>query len=75
MLFVFSFLSLNFYLFYNDYERSYTTYINHASCHRCLRSDGLLVTDLSVCFSLFCIMHSGLVIYAIGKLQIKGSSP
>ena len=31
------------YLFYNDYETSYTTYINHACWHRCLRSDGLLV--------------------------------
>ena len=25
-------------LFYNDYETSYTTYINHARWHRCLRS-------------------------------------
>ena len=31
------------YLFYNDYETSYTTYINHARWHRCLRSDGLRV--------------------------------
>ena len=31
--------SLN-YLFYNDYETSYTTYINHARWHRCLRSGG-----------------------------------
>ena len=31
------------YLFYNNYETSYTTYINHARWHRCLRSDGLLV--------------------------------
>ena len=32
---------LNFiYLFYNDYETSYTTYINHARWHRCLRSCG-----------------------------------
>jgi len=30
-------------LFYNDYETSYTTYINHTSWHRCLRSDGLRV--------------------------------
>jgi len=29
--------------FYNDYETSYTTYINHARWHRYLRSDGLLV--------------------------------
>ena len=29
------------YLFYNDYETSYTTYINHACWHRCLRSDDL----------------------------------
>ena len=29
--------------FYNDYETSYTTYINHARWHRCLRSDGLRV--------------------------------
>ena len=34
---------LNFYLFYNDYETSYTTYINHARWHRCLCSDGLRV--------------------------------
>ena len=33
----------NLYLFYNDYETSYTTYINHASWHRCLGSDGLRV--------------------------------
>ena len=26
------------YLFYNDYETSYTTYINHARWLRCLRS-------------------------------------
>ena len=32
------------YLFYNDYETSYTTtYINHARRHRCLLSDGLCV--------------------------------
>ena len=31
------------YLFYNDYETSYTTYINHARWHRCLRTDGLRV--------------------------------
>ena len=30
-------------LFDNDYETSYTTYINHARWHRCLRSDGLRV--------------------------------
>ena len=30
-------------LFYNDYETSYTTYINHARWHRCLRLDGLCV--------------------------------
>ena len=35
-------LSLN-YLFYNDYETSYTTYINHARWHRCLRSGSLRV--------------------------------
>jgi len=29
--------SLSFYLFYNDYETSYTTYINHARWHPCLR--------------------------------------
>ena len=31
------------YYFYNDYVTSYTTYINHARWHRCLRSDGLRV--------------------------------
>ena len=31
------------FLFYNDNETSYTTYINHARWHRCLRSDGLRV--------------------------------
>jgi len=31
------------YLFYNDFETSYTTYINHARWHRCLRSGGLRV--------------------------------
>ena len=31
------------FLFYNDYETSYTPYINHARWHRCLRSDGLRV--------------------------------
>ena len=36
-------LLLKLYLFYNDYETSYTTYINHARWHRCLRSDGLHV--------------------------------
>ena len=34
---------LNFYLFYNDYETSYTSYNNHARWHRCLRSGGLRV--------------------------------
>ena len=37
------FKCLNFYLFYNDYETRYTTYINDARWHRCLRSDGLRV--------------------------------
>jgi len=36
-------LRFNLYTFYNDYETSYTTYINHAHWHRCLRSDGLYV--------------------------------
>ena len=42
---LFSYLNyiLNFYLFYNDYETSYTTYIHHARWHRCLRLDGLRV--------------------------------
>ena len=31
------------YLVYNDYETSFTTYINHACCHRCLYPDGLRV--------------------------------
>ena len=31
------------YIFYNDYETSYTTYINHARWHLCLRSGGLRV--------------------------------
>ena len=35
-------LSLNL-IFYNVYETSYTTYINHARWHRCLHSDGLRV--------------------------------
>ena len=35
------FLSFKLYLFYNDYETSYTTYINHARWHQCLRLDGL----------------------------------
>ena len=49
----FSFLGLQYrlksgkkfklYLLYNDYETSYTTYINHARWHRCLRSNGLRV--------------------------------
>ena len=30
-------------LFYNDYETSYTTYINHTRWHRCLCLDGLRV--------------------------------
>ena len=34
------------YLFYIDYETSYTTYINHARWHRCLRSDGLRVGSI-----------------------------
>ena len=38
-----SFNKFNRYLFYNDYETSYTTYIKHARWHRCLRSDGLRV--------------------------------
>ena len=38
---LFSYFKL--YLFYNDYKTSYTTYINHARWHRCLRSDGLRV--------------------------------
>ena len=31
------------YLFYNDYETSYTIYINHARWHWCLLSGGLCV--------------------------------
>jgi len=31
------------YLLYNDYETSCTTYINHARCQRCWRSDGIRV--------------------------------
>jgi len=31
------------YLFYNDYETSYTTYINHARWYWCLRVGGLRV--------------------------------
>ena len=34
---------LKLYLFYNNYKTNYTTYINHARCYRCLRSDGLRV--------------------------------
>ena len=34
---------IKLYFFYNDYETSYTTYINHARWHQCLRSDGLRV--------------------------------
>ena len=37
--------SSKLYLFYNDYETSYTLYINHARWHRCLRSDGLRVGE------------------------------
>ena len=33
------------YLFHNDYETSYTTYINHARWHRCVRSCGLRVRE------------------------------
>ena len=33
----------NQYLFYNDYEKSYTTYINHARWYWCLCSGGLRV--------------------------------
>jgi len=36
-------IKFKLYLFYNDYETSYTTYINHARWHWCLRSDGLRV--------------------------------
>ena len=36
-------LFFKLYLFYNDYETSYRTYIDHARWHRCLRSDGLRV--------------------------------
>jgi len=39
----FYFFSFKLYLFYNDYETSYTTFINHARWHRCLRSDCLRV--------------------------------
>jgi len=35
-------LNLN-YLFHNDNQTSYTTYINHARWHRCLCLDGLRV--------------------------------
>ena len=35
--------SIKHYLFYNDYETSYTTYIKHSRWYRCLRSDGLCV--------------------------------
>ena len=34
---------LKLYLFYNDYETNYTTYINHACLHRRLRLCGLRV--------------------------------
>jgi len=37
------FLVIKLYLFYNDYETSYTTYISHARWHRGLRSNGLRV--------------------------------
>jgi len=33
-------LEFKLYLFYNDYETSYTTYIKHARWHRCLCSGG-----------------------------------
>ena len=36
-------MQFKLFLFYNDYETNYTTYINHACWHRCLRSDGLRV--------------------------------
>ena len=36
-------LRVKLYLFLNDYETSYTTYINYARWHRCLRLDGLRV--------------------------------
>ena len=35
--FFFKWNSFKFYLFYNDYETSYTTYINHARWHWCFR--------------------------------------
>ena len=37
------FLNIKLYVFYNDYETSYTTYCNHARWHRVLPSDGLRV--------------------------------
>ena len=40
--FYFSCGPIKLYLFYNDYETNYTTYINHARWHRCLRADLLL---------------------------------
>ena len=40
---------LNYYLFYNDYEIGYTTYINHARWYRCLRSGGLRVGEKPEC--------------------------
>jgi len=44
------------YLLYNNYETSYTTYINHACSHRCLRSDGLrVVGNLSARVKLTCL--------------------
>ena len=33
------------YLFYNDYETSYTSYVNHARWYQCLRSGGLRVGE------------------------------
>mgnify|MGYP007091641023 FL=1 len=38
-----SHLKFRLYLFYNNYETSYTTYISHARWYRCLRSGGLRV--------------------------------
>ena len=39
------------YLFYNDYETSYTTYINHARWHRCASQGALLASKsiVSIC--------------------------
>ena len=38
-----SYCLFKLYLFYNNYETSYTTYINHARWHQCVRLDGLRV--------------------------------